>query len=78
MEKSYVTEGELYIALLHMSFYLHDINTYIYTLYIKPYVIYTYIKMCIYVKILKLNYGEKDTDCPVYYITGVFMPSKIV
>lgn len=31
-----------------------------------------------YVKMLKLNFGEKYTACPVYYITGVFMPSKIM
>lgn len=59
-----------------MGFYMHYINAYVYVLYIKPYIIYTYIKVCVYVKML--NCGEKYTACPVCYITGEFMPSKIM
>lgn len=78
MEKSYITERELYIVFVHMGFYIHYINAYIYALYINPYIIYTYKKECIYLKMLKLNCGEKYNACPVCYITGVFVPSKIM
>lgn len=29
-------------------------------------------------RMLKLNYGGKYAPCPAYYITGVFMPQKIM